>query len=140
MSRLTQPLLTMCSIAGVILSTYLTIVSTQTQTACILNGLFSCDAVISSAYSKIMGIPVAVLGLVWFIVATALCLTSFLKPIPRLLLSWSIVGLLAIFPLVYTEIYLVGALCLLCTLAHVLGIIIFVLSIVYWRTAQASKV
>jgi uncharacterized membrane protein len=67
-------------------------------------------------------------------------LTTLTRQIPRLLLSWSIVGLLGIFPLVYAEVYLIGALCVLCTLAHILGIIIFVLSIIYWRTVQASKV
>ncbi len=81
-----------------------------------------------------MGIPVAALGLIWFAIATGLSVTSFKIPIKRLvLLSWAIIGVLTIPLLVYAE-YQLGAICLLCTLAHILGLTFLGLTLFYQKT------
>src|SRR3989338_4364408 len=53
---------------------------------------------------------------------------KFCKPAPFYLFAWSIIGLLTVIWLVYAELFLIGAICLVCTLVHILVIIILYLS------------
>ena len=124
------------AIIGAAISVYLTIYSVDLQSgACTLSDYFSCSAVLSSPYSKFGGIPTASFGIVWFIVAAAMCvLASKNETLLKYALGWSLVGLLSVFILVYTEIFLVGAICPLCTVVHILVIGILVLTIFLWRT------
>jgi len=132
MTVITRFLLATFSGAGVILSSYLTALSFRPQTACVTD-LFSCEAALTSEYSKIVGvIPLAALGVAWFSVAIGLSVASFIKPIsPRPFMLWAIIGVLGIPPLLYIEVFLIDAICLLCTVAHALGGIILGLSIIY---------
>jgi len=130
---LTQYLMTACSLTGLLLSGYLTYFSSQAQLVCDLSALLNCDAVLGSVYSKVYGVPVSAFGLIWFSLAATLSFTSFFKTIPsKLFLSWSIVGVLSVTALVYTEVFLIGAICLLCTATHILVIVFLALSLVYW--------
>tara|TARA_B100001971_G_C18182794_1_gene533828 strand:+ start:989 stop:1321 length:333 start_codon:yes stop_codon:yes gene_type:complete len=106
-------------------------ISPGDSTICDFNALFSCDSVLSSSYSQFMGIPVAALGLLWFIIATILAVASFKMKLKRIiLLTWAIIGVSSIPLLVYAE-SLVGAICLLCTLAHILGLTFLGLTFFY---------
>jgi uncharacterized membrane protein len=81
-----------------------------------------------------MGIPVAALGLMWFAIATGLSVTSLMIPIKRIvLLTWAIIGVLTIPLFVYAEFQL-GTICLLCTLAHILGLTFLGLTHFYQNT------
>ena len=124
------------AIIGAAISIYLTIYSVDLQSgACTLSDYFSCSAVLSSSYSKFGGIPTASFGIVWFIVAATMCVwASRNEALLKYLLGWSLVGLLSVFILVYTEIFLVGAVCPLCTAVHILVIAILVLTICLWRS------
>lgn len=129
--RILRVLLAIVGVSGIILSIYLLLITSESSTSCDFNALFSCSSVLSSSYSKFMGIPVALFGLMWYIVASALSVISFKISIKRLfLLSWAIVGVLSIPYFVYAE-YIVGAICLLCTSAHILGLSFLVLSYFY---------
>lgn len=129
--RLVRVLLVAISIAGLVLSAYLTAFVPTGSTFCDLNDLFSCDAVLTSSYAYFMGIPVAALGLVWFAVALLFSSASLRISISRgILLLWAVIGVLGIPPLVYAE-YVVGSICLLCTSAHALGLAFLGLVLVY---------
>ncbi len=129
--RILRLLLTSIGVSGIVLSIYLLLITSDNSTRCDFNALFSCSSVLSSSYSKLMDIPVAAFGLIWFIGASILSVLSFKVSIKRIFfLSWSIVSLLGIFYFVYAE-YLIGAICLLCTTAHLLGLSFLGLSFFY---------
>lgn len=111
---------TVLAVIGLGLSLYLTYVSSLPYCPLPAPG---CDQVIASPYSKILGVPVAALGAAWFTVAAALSLTAALRGrCGRALLSWCVVGVLGVAYLIYLEVAVIGAVCLYCTLAHLLGL------------------
>lgn len=123
--------MTSVAVSGVFLSIYLLLITSAESTICDFDALFSCSSVLSSDYSKFMGIPVATFGLIWFLVASAISVASFKFPIKRLfVLSWAIIGVLGIPYFVYAE-YLIESICLLCTAAHILGLSFLGLSYFY---------
>jgi uncharacterized membrane protein len=97
--------------------------------ACPDHGVVNCEAVTTSAYSSIVGVPVALLGLVFF----AGMLPLQLPPAWRSALPWVRVGRMAgaaigvgtVIWLVYAELFLVGKICLYCTSVHVLTFLLF---------------
>lgn len=113
-------------IVGMLLSIYLTLVSNPKF--CNITSFFSCDKVLNSSYSKFFGLPTAFLGVIWFTVVSSL---SFLdkreKPLIVFLKIWSIIGLVGIIILIYIEFALINAVCIYCTIAHIIGILIFLL-------------
>lgn len=102
--------------------------------ACPLTGFFGCTAILTSVYSRIFGIPLALFGFIWFlaIVLFAALVARDAKWL-KLLLAWSLVGVIGVIGLVYTEIFLIGAICPFCTSAHVLGVLILALTAVMWN-------
>ena len=131
--RLVRVLVTSIGTTGIILSTYILTISSGDSTSCDFNALFSCSSVLYSSYSQFMGIPVASLGLIWFTIATGLSIASFKIPIKRIVfLSWATIGVSSIPLLVYAEFQL-GAICLLCTLTHILGLTFLGLTLFYQK-------
>jgi len=93
--------------------------------------IFSCNEVIYSEYAHIYGISVALLGLGWFIIALPLIiLTRRDARFIRAVVAWSLLGALGVAGFVYTEIFLLGSICVLCTIAHIAGLAILALAIV----------
>ncbi len=129
------------AIIGAAISVYLTIYSVDLQSgACTLSDYFSCSAVLSSSYSKFGGIPTASFGIIWFVTTAVMCVwASKNEALQKYLLGWSLVGLLSVFILVYTEIFLVGAICPLCTAVHILVITILVLTICLRRSRPRDR-
>ena len=120
------------------MSAYLTYLSLMPPTSCPVGefSIFSCNDVIYSEYAHFYGISVAVLGLGWFIIALGLIMiarrdTRFIRGI----VLWSILGAAGVAGFVYTEIFLLGSICPLCTIAHVAGLAILGLSIASTRTS-----
>ncbi|HET9781591.1 MAG TPA: vitamin K epoxide reductase family protein, partial [Candidatus Dormibacteraeota bacterium] len=106
-------------LAGVAVSIYLTALHyAGFVPGCPITGPINCDAVLSSSYGLIAGtsIPTSAAGIVWFAASAVL----WLRPVGRLHLAWSAVGLLTVLYLVFIEIVRIGAICLWCTAAHVL--------------------
>jgi uncharacterized membrane protein len=123
------------SLIGVIVSAYLSVVDLsqgQVPLACANSGLVNCDLVTSSAESRLGGVPVAFLGVVWF--AGMLGLLAFedrlrllASPAPHL--AWTGGGVLMVFYLIYAELFLIGAVCVWCTVVHALVIGLFLLAV-----------
>ncbi|MGN6129586.1 MAG: vitamin K epoxide reductase family protein [Nocardioidaceae bacterium] len=119
------------SIAGLAAAGYLTYehFTAATTLACPDTGAINCVKVTTSSYSRVLGIPVAVLGVGYFAVMTLLCLPSVWRSSDpsiawvRLLLSG--VGLLFVLYLIWVELFRVDAICLWCTAVHALTVLLF---------------
>lgn len=101
-------------------------------------GVFHCSQVLTSSSSAVAGVPVAAAGLVWFAGMLLLALRA-LGPAPAWLraavLAWSAAGVAAVLLLIYTELFVVGALCLWCSVAHLLVLVLFAGNLVHWWAA-----
>ncbi|HXJ49582.1 MAG TPA: vitamin K epoxide reductase family protein [Candidatus Acidoferrum sp.] len=123
-------------LAGLGVSIYLTAVHyTGVPVACPANGTISCEAVLSSRYGVIAGtsVPTSAAGIVWFAVSALL----WTRRPGRVQLVWSVAGLATVLLLVFVEIVLVGAICVWCTAAHVLVLVIFLIAL---QTANGGRV
>ncbi|HKV86700.1 MAG TPA: vitamin K epoxide reductase family protein [Candidatus Dormibacteraeota bacterium] len=117
----------LASVAGVAVSVYLTSVHyAGVPLACPATARISCEAVLSSAYGVIAGtsIPTSAAGLVWFAVSALL----WTRPPSRLHMVWSALGLLTVLYLVFIEVVVLGAICVWCSLAHLLVLAIAVIA------------
>ena len=123
---------------GLIDSAYLTYLSFSPPTSCPIGefSIFSCNEVIYSQYAHVYGISVALLGLSWFIIALGLVVVWWRNAgFVRLVVAWSLLGAVGVAGFVYTEIFLLGSICPLCTIAHITGLVILVLSITSMRAS-----
>jgi uncharacterized membrane protein len=98
-------------------------------TYCDFGQNFNCDIVNRSPYSKIMGIPVALIGILGYL--SLLALATFYREkaeTPGMLLLAATLGLgLAIY-LTYIEAYVLGTWCILCLSSFTVIVLITVLS------------
>jgi len=129
------------ALVGLVDSAYLTYLSFSPPTSCPVGdfSIFSCNEVIYSKYAYVYGVSVALLGLGWFIIACGLILIA--RRDERFMLglaAWSLLGAVGVAGFVYTEIFLLGSICPLCTIAHLAGLAILALSIAGVR-AQSQR-
>jgi len=130
------------SVLGLGLSIYLTIehFTQNTTLACPAGSTVNCQQVTTSAQSKVFGIPVAVLGLVFFVAMIGLCLPQVWRM--RDLRLWrgrlvvAGVGLAFAVYLIFAEIFLIKAICLWCTFVHVVSFLLF--AVIAMATALAD--
>jgi uncharacterized membrane protein len=130
------------AIVGLSMSAYLTYLSLVPPTSCPVGeySIFSCNEVIYSKYAHFYGISVALLGLGWFVIALGLIMIAWHDSrFIRGVVLWSVLGAVGVAGFVYTEIFLLGSVCLLCTVAHVMGLAILGLSIACMRSLLESS-
>lgn len=126
--RLTLPL----TVAGLGLSVYLTWehYSTGTTLSCPDTGVVNCLKVTTSEQSVIFGVPVALLGAIFFAAMAALCLPRLWRAdsdeLRWLRLGGAISGIVMVLYLVAVELLVVRAICLWCTAVHVVAFGLFV--------------
>ncbi|WP_433022675.1 vitamin K epoxide reductase family protein [Kribbella sp. CA-294648] len=124
------------SVAGVVVAAYLTYehFTAGTTLACPNTGVVNCGKVISSEYSKLLGIPVALLGLGFFAAMTVLSLPPLWRttsPWPSWLrLAAVAAGVVFVLYLIWAELFQIDAICLWCTVVHALTIVLFGLVVV----------
>jgi protein-disulfide isomerase/uncharacterized membrane protein len=102
----------------------------QYRSLCDVNATFSCTTVYQSRFSMFRGVPVAIVGAMWFAVAALLSLgalasrDSVRESIPGYLFVGSTLSLAVILYLGYASFFLIKAVCLLCltTYAAVIGL------------------
>ena len=117
--------------AGLAVSVYLTLVhyTTTVKLACSTTGVVNCEKVTTSPQSMIAGVPVALLGVVFFVVAAALCLPvawrSQAPAVRAARVGWMVAGVAMVLHLVYAELFQIDAVCLWCTSVHVITVILF---------------
>lgn len=120
------------SVLGLVVSAYLTYehFTDNATLACTVTGVVDCSKVTSSAWSTFVGVPVSVLGVVFFAVLVGLCLPSVWRLesvwLDRARLAWVSVGLAMALYLVWAELFRIHAICLWCTGIHVLTFVLWV--------------
>ena len=117
------------AVAGVGVSIYLTIehYSSSLTLACPETSTINCLKVTTSKWATIAGVPVAVLGLAYFVVMTGLlAIRSQHRRLETVRLASASAGLVMVFYLLFIELYKVDAICLWCTAVHLLTAIMFV--------------
>jgi uncharacterized membrane protein len=120
------------SVVGLGVSTYLTYehYTGSTSLVCSDKGIVNCLQVTTSSYSVQGGVPVAVLGLIFFIVMLVLQLPVMWRRTERAIgvarIAWAVLGLGSVIYLLYAELFRIDAICLWCTAVHVLTFVVFV--------------
>jgi uncharacterized membrane protein len=130
-------------VLGLADSAYLTFehYTSSATLACSGSGAIDCLKVTTSSYSKVVGIPVALLGLLFFGAMTALCLPPAWRAgnpnVRRSRLAAAGVGMLSVLYLVWVELFKVDAICLWCTAVHALTFLLFTLLVLEWTGSLA---
>ena len=113
-------------------SIYLTITHFAPKAlACPSNPHYSCEKVTQSPQSEILGIPVAMLGLVFFVPMLLLCLPAAWRAADRRIhlarLVLSVTGVGMIIYLISAELFLIKSICLWCSSVHVVTLLLFII-------------
>lgn len=120
------------SIIGIFDTTYL-IIKHYNQDSINCSIFEGCDLVTTSTYSVIFGIPVAVLGIIFYVSVFALTLwylKSKNKKVLASILGLSSVGFLMSIWFVYIQVFILDAYCLYCLVSALLSTTIFILSLI----------
>lgn len=141
--RWAAPATIVTSAAGLALSVYLSVehFTASTTLACPETGVVNCQKVTTSEASTVVGVPMAVLGVLFFAGMLLAGLPSAWRS-PSVVLRRGRVGLAAagaasVIYLVYVELFVVNALCLWCTAVHVVALAGF--GIVCFATVEATS-
>ena len=131
-------LLFLIAILGFLLSLYLTKHHYDLNKGfCDISSTLSCSLVNTSVYSEWFHIPVALFGVLWFLVLFILVALLYQrKRIEGILLLWAVLGIASLIYFIRAEV-LLGAVCPYCTVVHVLVMIAFVFSLVLYRKRMA---
>jgi uncharacterized membrane protein/protein-disulfide isomerase len=111
---------------------------------CDVNATVNCAEAYLSPWGSLLGVPVAVLGVLWFAVVGALLIaglggrTQVAESVPGYLLAWSAAGLAFVAYLAYGALVVLKAVCLLCLTTYVAVIGLFVLSLANLRVPMSS--
>jgi uncharacterized membrane protein len=121
------------ALAGLGVSVYLTISHfAKVPLACSDSGLVNCAKVTSSPQSYVFGIPVAMLGLAFFVFVAAImspwAWQAARREVHLLRIASMVVGIGMVIYLVYAEFIIIGSICLYCTSVHVITFVLFVLT------------
>ncbi len=138
--RLIRYLIMACSSAGGVVSA----VSLHNHYApsatefCDLSATFNCDFVNRSVYSEVLGIPVALFGVLGYLLLLGLSLCNNRRTI-LIRFGASIVGLGFALYLTYIEAYVLMVWCLLCIGSLTMILVVSVLSaMVLWRNSNVA--
>ena len=97
--------------------------------ACPDTGIVNCTLVTTSSWSVVFGVPLAVLGVVWAVLMTALTTPwawrSTVRWVDGARLALSGAGAAMVLYLVYVELFRIGAICLWCTAMHLTAVALF---------------
>jgi uncharacterized membrane protein len=130
------------ALAGLAISAYLTVehFDSGATLACPESSTINCAKVTTSRWSHIAGIPVAVLGLVFFVVMVALLLPPAWRrsELDLVRVGATGIGTLMVFYLVWIELFRVNAICLWCTGVHACTIALLVAVLWHTSTVRAT--
>ncbi len=132
------------SLLGVADSTYLTITHFEKQVlVCPANSFINCAKVTTSAQSEILHIPVAVLGLAFYLAMTAINLPPMWKTtdvrVAWVRLAMAVSGIGFVLYLLYAELFIIKAICEYCTGVHIITFALFILIVVTFPSMLARQ-
>ncbi|QLQ14648.1 MAG: vitamin K epoxide reductase family protein [Micropruina sp.] len=130
------------SLAGLATSAYLTYehYTAGLTLACPEGGAVNCAKVTSSSWSSLFGVPVALLGLLYFVAFTALFVPAVAARVPSIgpvRLGLAGLGVAFVLYLVWAE-FAVGAICLWCTVVHAITVALLLLLVYDRLTAEVD--
>ena len=114
-------------------------ISATTLTACILGS--QCPLVFQTSFSYLYGVPIHLLAIGWFSLLTLIAGVR-AYGIRRASTIGLLIGALcvpAVIYLDYIQLAVIHAICSDCEIAHLLGIILFVLFIIMYRNDRRNK-
>jgi vitamin-K-epoxide reductase (warfarin-sensitive) len=107
---------------------------------CDLGAMLNCDIVNRSEYSAIMGVPVALIGMLGYGALVGLAtLYRDRRETPMMLFGGAALGLAFALYLTYIEGHVLGVYCLLCLTSLALIALTTILSAVVWRKCRSSS-
>jgi uncharacterized membrane protein len=131
-------LLSLIALAAASYLTYQHFTEGKSFFGCAGNGAFDCEAVTTSSESYFLGIPVALLGLLYY-VAMVPVMSPWLwrltgqslvaRWLPSVRLAGICVGIVMVIYLLYAELFMIRHLCLYCTSVHIATFLLFVLTL-----------
>jgi len=130
--RWAAPVSMLLSAAGSAVAAYLTLAhyNSGTQLSCPNTGAINCAKVTTSEQSALLGVPVAVLGLLFFLGMLVLSSPPLwrqpARPIRLLRLAAAGTGVLMVLWLIFAELFLINAICLWCSGVHGIALLLFV--------------
>jgi uncharacterized membrane protein len=123
------------TLIGIGIATYLTIAhyDSHVSLVCSAKGAIDCEAVTTSAQSKLFGLPVAVLGLAYFIGMVPWHLpAAWRSPDPRIKIGrllYGASGIVFVCYLIYAEAIIIKKICLWCTGVHITTFVLFIVTV-----------
>lgn len=126
------------SLIGFLEATYLTI---QHYRGAFLDcsGLSNCEEVLTSEYAVVRGIPIALLGSLYYLsifLLTAAYLDTKHRRILTIIPPLTFLGLLVMLILVYLQIFVIHALCLYCLLSALISTALFALAVISLKAVK----
>lgn len=97
---------------------------------------FGCETVLTSAYSMIGPVPVALLGVIFYLTVIIVCLLILIEGMKQLLRFFhfvAAVGFLVSIVLFFIQFYVIRSFCQYCILSEIISLGIFVLSLLKVR-------
>ncbi len=130
-------------LAGIGVASYLTVAhfDSTVSLACPDTGAINCEEVTTSAESVLFGVPVALLGLAFYLFQAVLLLpriNAFGAVMKVRLLSLG-GGMLFVLYLVYSEVVTIRAICLWCSAVHVITLAYFLATLYVFTTYRTSR-
>ncbi len=103
-----------------------------------------CEIVLSSVYSKFMGVPLSYIGLVFYIymlaMAVFLAYDPFGKGMRLATLVYASIGLLFSIGFELTQIFVIHAICMYCAISAITTLVLFCIAIWHWRATKGLVV
>ena len=134
-SKVILRILLIVSLVGVIDTAYLTADHyLGAGVKCLI--LEGCEVVLTSTYSVIMGVPLALLGLIFYIaIFTLVNLIDIYgdKLLPKIMAGAGTIGFVASLYFLYLQVFVIRALCIYCLTSLASSTAIFILSIMVYR-------
>jgi uncharacterized membrane protein len=132
--RWAWPVALLLTLIGLGVATYLTIqhYDTHLTLSCPNTGLINCEKVTTSAQSRLFGVPVALLGLLYYVGMIPWQLPITWRSADprvrygRLLYCGS--GIAFVIYLVYAEFIIIKNICLWCTSVHIITLLLFIVT------------
>lgn len=125
------------SLVGLAISIYLTLYHyfPSVPLVCQTSSLINCANVLNSQYAFIFGFPVALYGIIFFMVELFFL---FAQKKGITLFVWNIIGLGFVFYFLYSE-YEVGSICEYCTMVHIIVIALLISSLYLFLKEDERK-
>lgn len=102
-----------------------------TPLLCTAQGLSDCNTVATSQYSRLFGVPLAELGILFYsivFVLAALELVIFDQLLRRVLQALSLIGILFSLYFTFIQKFVIGAFCTYCLASTLIALLIFILA------------